>query len=534
MKKLTLGLFFFAVFSCVSFFAASFFVKQAFLKTLRDSGVTAPSFSSIYILKNGLEIKNLKLDQEGFSSIGLIGIKLNWFKLLNGEGLEKLVIKDVALTGEVTTEHGFSFAGFNPPLNRKPINLTSKLIPFDKIVLENVKVDLNSPFGALFLEAKLELEKDIQQTANVTLALWSKQKQLEFSSDIKASLTVNGDTKISAQINDFRTEISDKNFIASRMSGWFDADVPFNKPLKLGGEFTAGLISTESFKLQNFQTRLDIRDNAVRLIGQTALKDQGSLDFSVSGRKEKTWRIAIDRFNFQGDGFTLSGLKGDLDFVSFSPLQTNGEQTLTIENFQHLFHAAPLSATFKIDEGDVKLQLLKAKIAGGSAFLRHLKFSDAVPQSTLYLDQVDLNALLEKTNINGFAMKGVVSGEIPFQIKDGDIVIYKSAHLKSVSGNLHYAPTPMPAFLQGADERMTTVRKALDNLDYDSLDLTFEGPLLGELKTNLTAKGRNQAAFGPRPVHLNLNIEGPLAPAIKQILNVFGSSSTIPSEGTSQ
>jgi len=61
------------------------------------------------------------------------------------------------------------------------------------------------------------------------------------------------------------------------------------------------------------------------------------------------------------------------------------------------------------------------------------------------------------------------------------------------------------------------VRSALSDFRYDSIEVRIDGALNGDMKTSLKATGKNPL-FENRPINLNINLEGALAPALEQAL----------------
>jgi hypothetical protein len=148
------------------------------------------------------------------------------------------------------------------------------------------------------------------------------------------------------------------------------------------------------------------------------------------------------------------------------------------------------------------------------------------------LNKIDLAQLSKFARVQGLAVTGRASGTLPIQITQGTPKITKGGSIASVSGTLKYAPKSYPPFLSGADDRMNVLRNALENYKFDSLDLDFSGDPMGDVSATLAAKGRNETLFGKRPIHINLKIDGPLAPAIKQLLPYMGSNDPTETEGS--
>lgn len=371
-------------------------------KRLRIAGFEAPKIERVFIGRQTIALQNIRLDPDGFSNIGFMGVDLNWSQVWRTQHVNRIVLKDVALTGELSADGVLTLAGFPPSAqnkNKKGFNLAD--LPAPDISLENLKLDLNTPIGGVRVEGKAQISTT-DQGLKLIAALWSKQKQLGFSVDAQATQDTQGQQKLALQIHDLRLDYPP--VIATRISGWLDAHI---NDLTLSGELTAGLIGTDAVKLQKFSAQ-------------------------IAG--------------------------------AWPNIQLSGRADMAVTS-------------------------------------------------------------------SGFKLDGPLSVDLPLTYKQGNVLVQKGGRLSSQNGQLNYAPTPLPGFLQGDDERITTVRTALADLKYDTLDLQLQGPLMGDIQAKLAAKGHNRAAFGDRPVHLNLNIDGPITPAFRSLLNVFGMGTTVMPEG---
>lgn len=136
---------------------------------------------------------------------------------------------------------------------------------------------------------------------------------------------------------------------------------------------------------------------------------------------------------------------------------------------------------------------------------------------TVKLDNISLNSLATTVAAEGFTADGVLSGTLPLAFNKQGIV-FKAGEISSTgAGSFKYAPSTFPAALQGDDVRMNTVREALSNFNFSSLEISINGDLDNNLKTTLKASGKNPV-FSDRVINLNINLEGALVPALQQAL----------------
>lgn len=132
------------------------------------------------------------------------------------------------------------------------------------------------------------------------------------------------------------------------------------------------------------------------------------------------------------------------------------------------------------------------------------------------LDVISLNLahLSALTGWEGFVASGTLKGQLPLVNKGGWGIA--NGALKSGVGTLSYAPETYPAFLQGNDPRIETTRAILKSLTIDALNISADGPLDKDMSVALQIRGKSPDF--DRPVHLNLNVDGPILPLLNGIL----------------
>lgn len=137
---------------------------------------------------------------------------------------------------------------------------------------------------------------------------------------------------------------------------------------------------------------------------------------------------------------------------------------------------------------------------------------------TIILDRINLTDLAQLMRSRGLDMTGTASGSIPFTVQNGKTIISDSASITAKNGTVNYSPKSWPAFLIGSDERMKTLRDTLKGYKFDEMKVDMNGPIGKNVQANMFAKGYNQALYGDRPIHMNLKLDGPLAPGLVRLV----------------
>ena len=178
----------------------------------------------------------------------------------------------------------------------------------------------------------------------------------------------------------------------------------------------------------------------------------------------------------------------------------------------------------------IKLSSFNTKVWDGSLSAKTISLSPKgviTSPVRLNLNNFELGKLIELLKISGLKAKGLFSGYITLSNSEKGLVISDGELNNIDDGFIQYQPDEYPKALQGNDPRMNTVRDALTNFTFNDLQTHISGPLDGDLKVTLNAKGRNEKLFDERPIHLNLSIEGALSPLLKSFLKPLSLKPTL-------
>ena len=144
---------------------------------------------------------------------------------------------------------------------------------------------------------------------------------------------------------------------------------------------------------------------------------------------------------------------------------------------------------------------------------------------TLTATGLQLADLFKIAPMDGLTAEGTVDGTLPLRIRSGEVSIENGVLESKGSGNIHYSPQDMPAFLRDSSQKqMVDLQVALRAFEFETLKLTLDGTLGKNQKIGISVKGKNPEFYNGYPVSLNLNVEGPL----ENILKYSPGSSQIP------
>jgi len=133
---------------------------------------------------------------------------------------------------------------------------------------------------------------------------------------------------------------------------------------------------------------------------------------------------------------------------------------------------------------------------------------------TVQARKVELQSVLERVFEGKLTATGTLSGEIPVTLQGRKITVKDGALTADSAGTLRMDPATMP---QQVSE-LAVLRDVLQDFHYSRLAIAAASDAEGKLKLTLQLEGNNPAAYGGRPVKLNINLGGDVLSLLQQSL----------------
>jgi hypothetical protein len=209
----------------------------------------------------------------------------------------------------------------------------------------------------------------------------------------------------------------------------------------------------------------------------------------------------------------LARINGAIALQSLAPLISQPDQQVSVAQIDIGIPLTNALITFSIEEGPLfAIASARFDLAGGTVETAPVIIDPSDPDTRLELRVSDMNlgTFLELADVEGLAATGELTGIIPVEIRDNDIVIAAGRLDAEVPGALKYAPADPPAALQGAGETASLVLGALADFRYDQLWLTLDREAGGETVLGLHVRGSNPDFYDGYPIELNLSLTGEL------------------------
>lgn len=349
---------------------------------------------------------------------------------------------------------------------------------------------------------------------NATIIINEKAPHITIAAENPANTGATIGTNLTFQRND--NTINTSWTIALNNTPALNGTLSYN----LETEKLTGLLNSTDIPLQEIE----------KFIGKDAIKnlsiESGTLKINGNISLEKTSKepviegqgqITLKNASLDYSGYKIKNLNSAINIANWLPFKTQERQKATIEK---------ITSTHTFDNAEIIYNLMPIHIHTATANIAQGTISSAdftlVNNSTnkdiiLTLKNLSIQEIINKAEIKGLETKGTISGIIPLNIKSGKLNIKEAKIISDNAGSIQYTPDTFPPALSGDTPHMQTVRQALSDFRFESLNIALDGDLDNDMKTTLKASGKNPI-FGDRPINLNLNLEGALAPAILQTL----------------
>jgi hypothetical protein len=174
-----------------------------------------------------------------------------------------------------------------------------------------------------------------------------------------------------------------------------------------------------------------------------------------------------------------------------------------------------LRATLRHGAPGWSLHDLAGELFGGSFAAAVIGPLGAAPIDTsVSLHAIELERIGKLLDDPDLTLTGVLDGTIPVHIEGGTFTVSQGEVHSTAPGVIRYRPAVPPP---GESAQIALSRKALSNLEFDSLDATLDYAADGKLALVARIRGRNPDLDAKRPVHLNLTLETNLRTLLRSL-----------------
>lgn len=235
----------------------------------------------------------------------------------------------------------------------------------------------------------------------------------------------------------------------------------------------------------------------------------------------------------------ITGLNTTMRFTSLFPLQTSGEQNLTLESFNPGFPLDNGTVRFNFVPEGVQVNAADWPIGNGSFSLDPFTWVYAAEENrvTMRVKNVDLGDFLNDVGNKKVQATGTVVGTFPIVVRGIDVLIEDGKVSVPDGGIIKYDPGPGAKTYTEAEaisvlrerrsnEYAALAKDALREFRYRELSAALDGPLNGDVEIGLVFDGSNEKVLNRQPFRFDISVRGELF----NIARSFNSNAQVKSE----
>ncbi|MBK8993698.1 MAG: YdbH domain-containing protein [Gammaproteobacteria bacterium] len=164
-----------------------------------------------------------------------------------------------------------------------------------------------------------------------------------------------------------------------------------------------------------------------------------------------------------------------------------------------------MRATLRHGAPGWSLHDVAGELFGGSFGAASIGPLGAAPIDTsVSLRAIDLERIGKLLDDPDLTLTGALDGTLPVHVEGGTFTVRQGEVHSTAPGVIRYRPATPPA---DESAQIALSRKALSNLEFDTLEATLDYAADGQLALAARIRGRNPDLDAKRPVHLNLTLE---------------------------
>ena len=220
-------------------------------------------------------------------------------------------------------------------------------------------------------------------------------------------------------------------------------------------------------------------------------------------------RIRLTDISVDSQAARLSRVNGDINLVSLWPPRTPPNQVLKGVVEAGGLPPSDMTLQFHLLPAALAVEALTADFSGGRISTSPFVIDPAEPQldTTLTVDQLDLDKLFALIDIDGLGGTGRLDGHMQLRLAGGRVRISDGTLAASGPGVLHFKSDALPKEISAAGQPVQLALEALTDFHYDSLTMEIDQEPNGAGVILLRLRGRNPAVLDGRPFQFNIKFE---------------------------
>ena len=292
-----------------------------------------------------------------------------------------------------------------------------------------------------------------------------------------------------------------------------------------------------------FDEQLQPEDLSVLALGVIANADgtitgNGRIDWSPSGQVTSTGSFSSDNLDFAAAFGPVKGASGTIEFSDLLGLTTAPNQKIRIGSVNPGIEVLDGEIEFSLQNGELlAVSGGSWPFMGGTLILRNVDLNLGVSEERSYIFEIvglDAAQFIAQMELENISATGIFDGTIPIVFDaDGNGRIENGVLLsRAPGGNISYVG-------ELTYEDLSAIANfafdALRSLDYTQMSLTMNGPLTGEIVTNVRFDGVRQGEgartnfitkqLAKLPIQFRINIRAQFYQLITSLKAMYDPSS---------
>ncbi len=244
--------------------------------------------------------------------------------------------------------------------------------------------------------------------------------------------------------------------------------------------------------------------------------------FSTSGEITQNEQVLkghietqLNNANLNYGALALGDINGTIDVNNVETLSGPLAKDLTCA-LPNLNAAMKCTVSLQFKKGTPLLTNLK--ITGPGISLNAPQAPKAGTKTLVSVDTIDIKDLLDLFNIKTWNGTGLLQGTFSLNKKD-DALIIDSLHLKNQGvGILKLTDDKLFKLMNMEELEKETMKLALENFQYDLLEIKASGTFPNNIKISVFGKGKNPGLLQGRTFSLDFELQPDLLPIVNKLL----------------
>jgi len=283
----------------------------------------------------------------------------------------------------------------------------------------------------------------------------------------------------------------------------------------------------------------DLTDNALGVVANVegTITGTGRIDWSASGEITSTGSFSSDSLDFAAAFGVVEGASGTVNFIDLVGLTTAPDQHIRMKMVNPGIEIFDGEMAFSLTDGEV-LRFEKGTwpFLGGTLTMQPLTLTIGAEEERRYvfvIDGLQASRFIERMELSNLAATGTFDGTIPVifdkegngRLEDGLLVARPPGGNLSYIGQLTY---------EDLSYMGNFAFQTLRDLKYDEMEVVMNGPLAGELVTQVRFEGVGQGESAKTniitrqlanlPIQLLVNIRAPFYRLMTSLKSLYDPS----------